>query len=289
MRILVIGDLHGRLPELSRTDVDFIISPGDICGDHGIRPLIRASMKEFEEDPESARYWYEMVGEEQAKELLAESLERGRAVLEKLAATGLPVYIIPGNWDWVGEQDYWEYLSVDRFSALYEDLENVWNFEDCLVELDGIDLIGYGRVNGPELLELRGVELTEEELEEDRLEYRELFDVYAAVFEHAQQPVVFVAHNVPYDTALDRIDDSDNSLDGAHFGSVLVRDLVEAYQPLLVIGAHMHETFGSVRIGKTLCVNAGFGPDKHTIIEIADGKLVSVDFLPPDAVVVRPE
>ncbi len=40
-------------------------------------------------------------------------------------------------------------------------------------------------------------------------------------------------------------------------GSRAVRDLIEQHQPLLALCGHIHEARGSVRLGRTLCINPG--------------------------------
>lgn len=40
-------------------------------------------------------------------------------------------------------------------------------------------------------------------------------------------------------------------------GSRAVREFIERYQPLLSLNGHVHESKGVVRIGRTLCINAG--------------------------------
>jgi Icc-related predicted phosphoesterase len=38
---------------------------------------------------------------------------------------------------------------------------------------------------------------------------------------------------------------------------VAVREAIEAHQPLVSLHGHIHESGGSVRIGRTLAINAG--------------------------------
>jgi hypothetical protein len=40
-------------------------------------------------------------------------------------------------------------------------------------------------------------------------------------------------------------------------GSIAVRNVIEEFQPVLAIHGHVHESPGHVRVGRTLCVNAG--------------------------------
>jgi Icc-related predicted phosphoesterase len=40
-------------------------------------------------------------------------------------------------------------------------------------------------------------------------------------------------------------------------GSHAVRQIIEEYQPLLALHGHIHESRGTARIGRTLCINSG--------------------------------
>ena len=40
-------------------------------------------------------------------------------------------------------------------------------------------------------------------------------------------------------------------------GSEAVRALIEKYQPLIALHGHIHESRGTAKIGKTICINPG--------------------------------
>lgn len=40
------------------------------------------------------------------------------------------------------------------------------------------------------------------------------------------------------------------------------REMIEKYQPLICESGHIHEHFGKDKIGKTVCINSGFGSKK---------------------------
>jgi Icc-related predicted phosphoesterase len=62
---------------------------------------------------------------------------------------------------------------------------------------------------------------------------------------------------VPHDTSLDKIDNEDSPVHGRHYGSVIVRELIEEFSPEYSVAGHMHE--GKVRetLGDTECLNTG--------------------------------
>lgn len=275
MKFLVVGDLHGQSPRVVDESFDAVIVPGDVCGDAGIKPLMMQAV-EARTRGEDVVDWWDLVSREEASKLVDESIEAGRAVLKRLDSLGVPVFIVPGNWDWTGHEDVsWELMSENLFeSRVIAGFENVVNCEDAVVEFEGVSLVGYGRVNGPELVEVRGyADVSEEELFESREHFEELVEFFSFLFEEASNPVVFLAHNVPYGTSLDVINNVDSAVDGMHYGSNVVRELVERFEPLITIGGHIHEHYGTDEVGDSVCLNAGFGSDKATIVEITDGEL----------------
>jgi len=100
--------------------------------------------------------------------------------------------------------------------------------------------------------------------------------------ENKERKVIFVSHNVPYNTKLDKVTakDAHKKAKGKHFGSKLVRRIIDKYQPVLYLGGHIDEGRGKQKIKRTLAVNSGPVHDgKGSIIEISDKGKVKVKFI----------
>ena len=67
----------------------------------------------------------------------------------------------------------------------------------------------------------------------------------------APGPTILLAHQPPYGTKCDRV------LKIRHVGSRAIRELVEEWQPDLVLCGHIHESAGTDLIGKTRIINPG--------------------------------
>jgi Icc-related predicted phosphoesterase len=67
----------------------------------------------------------------------------------------------------------------------------------------------------------------------------------------APGPTILLAHQPPYGTKCDRV------LKIRHVGSRAIRELVEDWQPDLVLCGHIHESAGTDLIGKTRIINPG--------------------------------
>ncbi len=84
---------------------------------------------------------------------------------------------------------------------------------------------------------------------------------------HEPETAILNAHVPPAGTALDLAPRLDASLtkvmapggetEMVHVGSTAVRAALERYQPMLGLHGHIHESRGSVKIGRTLAMNCG--------------------------------
>jgi len=81
--------------------------------------------------------------------------------------------------------------------------------------------------------------------------------------------LVIIAHHPPFNTALDRVSSGD------HVGSLLIREFIEKWKPLLVVSGHIHESVAIDTLGPTIMVNPGSLADgSYAIAEITGGKKV---------------
>ncbi len=282
VKFLIIGDLHGAMPIMHAKDFDAIIGPGDFCSDES-KPLMFESLKKQLKNPKNKTTWYDICGKRKAKIIIKESLKNGRKVLEYLNSLNVPIYITPGNWDWTGEESNWDYLKNNFYKELIKNLPNIIDLHHKKIETENLSFIGHGIISGPEYPQYKqDLNLyTKEQLKKTKNDFDKTFAKLSTLFENSKKPIIFVSHNVPFQTKLDKINNKESPRDGHHFGSVIAKGLIEKYQPLLCIGGHMHEGYGKDKIGKTICINAGFGGNVNTLVEIdtKKGKVINIEFL----------
>ena len=98
---------------------------------------------------------------------------------------------------------------------------------------------------------------------------------------------IFNLHDPPFNTGIDEGPDLDPATLKARsgmgqastkpVGSTAVKDAIEKYQPLLALHGHIHESRGSVRIGRTLCINPGseYGDRilRGCLVQLANGEV----------------
>jgi Icc-related predicted phosphoesterase len=161
---------------------------------------------------------------------------------EKLAGTGVRVFVCPGN------DDEFEVDDVIRKAKMVE------LGEGRLVEMDGFTMISSGWSNPTPWN-------THREESEDKLAER--IDAMATKVKDPTH-AIFNLHCPPYRSGLDEAPAIDADLKLMHGGRALrpvgskaVRDAIDRYQPLLSLHGHIHESKGAVNLGKTLSINPG--------------------------------
>ena len=164
---------------------------------------------------------------------------------ETLVPQKKQLYFMPGNDD---------LYSID---AVIDEFEHVTNPDmKCSILPGGYELYGNSNANMTPWACAR-------DLEESDLQVR--IDQLAQMIENPSRAIA-VIHVPPYNTPLDICPELDENLkmitQGGQVvmksaGSTVVRNFIETVQPMLTLHGHIHESPGHVRIGRTLCINAG--------------------------------
>ena len=284
MRIFYVTDLHGSeicwkkfLNAGAFYKADVVILGGDVTG-KAMVPIVQhangswdASLQDFREElgteGEVAEFekrvmnrgYYpirvsdeeyvamqedEDLVDKRFKEVMVEGISRWIDMAEdKLGGTSIRVVACPANDDMFEIDDILSHANVVETGD-----------EDHPIEIDGMTMISMGWTNPTPWHTFR-------EAEEPDLAIR-----IERALTHAPDPehTIFNFHAPPYGSRLDYApalnDDLSYKAGGQALrpvGSTAVRDAVKSYQPLLSLHGHIHESKGSVRLGKTLALNPG--------------------------------
>lgn len=208
---------------------------------------------------------------ERVEELFAQSMvatlhDWNDLAERKYAGTDRVIYVAPGNDDpWFIDQVLAE---LPRFRLL----------EGQVVALgDGYEMLASGYSTPTPWNTHR--ELSEEEL---RAKIDELVERL-----HSVSTAIFNLHDPPYNTGIDEGPDLDPETWKARrgmgqaatkpIGSKAVKAAIEEYQPLLALHGHIHESRGTVRLGRTLCINPGSeygdGILRGSLVKLAGGEV----------------
>jgi uncharacterized protein len=224
------------------------------------RRMTEAEFEEVRDDPERQ----EQLFHELTRERIEEWIEYARP---RLLEQGVKCFAAPGNDDG---------FFVDELLAGSGVIELL---EGRVVEIDGLEMLSTGWSNETPWKTER--ECTEPELKERIL----------SMVEQLREPSasIFNIHVPPHGTNLDQCPKLDEELrpvsSGGNpvmtsAGSAAVRELIEAYQPVLGLHGHIHEGRGKTRLGRTICVNPGSvyseGVLNGSLIRIKNGEIQDV-------------
>jgi len=284
-RIFYACDVHGSetcwikfLNAANKYKADVLIMNGDLTG-KGVVPIVKKSDgtyfcsflgKEYklknEDEVEKMRktiakasFYSQVLTIEEVKELsenqeklnklfeelMLERLKRWLDMIDERVNPNVKVIVAPGNDD---------HFCVDELLKQYE---RVIYPLGKVVYLDDVHpMISYEYTNPTPWGTPR--EKSEEELERDLEKLFSMVDNY----EH----LVCMFHCPPYDSGLDIAPTLDDQLRlvGDVFGIVkipvgskAIRKAIEKYQPEIGLHAHIHESPGIRKIGRTICINPG--------------------------------
>ncbi len=186
----------------------------------------------------------------------------------KLADSPVTIYNAPGNDD---------PKEVDEVLLAHGDDRLIF-VEGQIVELaPGMEMLSTGYTNVTPWNTHR--EYSEDEI---RAHLRQMTDRLS----HPER-AIFNIHVPPYNSRLDtapllgqdlRVKTSAGAQVTAPVGSVAVREAIEEVQPLLGLHGHIHESGGSVKIGRTTAINVGSeygeGVLRGVLLTVGDGRLL---------------
>ena len=256
------SEVHGRRVALKATELDAFEAQ---MADEGVytRRMSADEYGEFERAPEKV----DALFVELMTERLAHWIDLAR---EKLDGTPVRILTAPGNDDPYAVDDVIRSRGGDRVLLVEGEITEI---------APGHEMLNTGWSNHTPWD-------THREFEEDALR--------AHIEEMAQRlrdpaSAIFNIHVPPYDTTLDTAPllDADLAVQTsmgnqltAPAGSTAVRAAIEAHQPLASLHGHIHESGGSVRIGRTVAINAGSeygeGVLRGVLLTVGGGELKRV-------------
>jgi predicted phosphodiesterase len=141
MKILAIGDFHGRFPEKLKKEArkaDLILSPGDFANADKIRRII---FKNWAGKP-----WEEVVGLKKAREMQKESFDSGLKIMKELNSLGKKAYFVWGNSDFYRDHLLKENpkLKVGYYNNKIKEIKNLFSVDRKKIKINNLEIIGHG-------------------------------------------------------------------------------------------------------------------------------------------------
>lgn len=290
VKIFVVGDFHGKISDkliskIKTEKPDYILSPGDFCGNEKLAKFF-------------FKYLYGKSEDELSKNIKKESerLEKlaylgGISVIKKIKLLKIPTMAVHGNWDPTPYPfDLGGEIKETKKESFKKFQNNLFKFVDfSLVETEKFIVVGGGSSTSPGIPSFKYFKEEfqyAENFKEKKMyfikflrrrrEYSQRKLVYRKLFTKAKKIangrlIIFLTHNCPYKTKLDIIKSKHavKSTRGKHYGSYLERKMIEQFQPNIVLCGHIHESSGTDKIKKSRIYNIGSSLDgKFKILEI---------------------
>ena len=221
MKILAIGDFDGRFPKkyldiIKKEKIDLVVSDGDYPP-FSIKKLFFKHVY----GKEDVKLW-EIIGKKKYQSMITTDLRKGEEVFKKLNKLKVPVFTVLGNHDYWVHDDVSDYKSSkgewnfekDRHFFLVKKLKkygNIKRFDYSYLKFGDYVFIGARGGSFPGHVKSKGYKKHRKILER-------LFKGFRK--ENKERKVIFVSHNVPYNTKLDKITakDAHKKAKGKHYG-----------------------------------------------------------------------
>ena len=310
MKILAVGDFHGKFPVIKDRNFDCMVLVGDICDDRNIVPIYKKFFRAIGNEADASLNFEEfaakVLGSKKKLGIYEKaSLRAGAKILKYLDSFGKPIFMVGGNWD----ESYGKSRIKDMNKSRYNYLKwfyDSWagdklnseltrgtkNIRNCMLhcrKFGGVNFIGYGLSSAPESLNARTKNKGAGGLSSRQIEMlRRAHDKIVGKLERAYSgrknkrlPTFFITHNIPNGTKLDKIRDKKSYAYGKHLGSTIARKFCVKFKPVICVGGHIHEGKGRDKIGRTLVINPGHGKRAQVLIDFDEkkGKVKNVRFV----------
>lgn len=262
MKILLLSDLHGVIPEVKEKDFDFVIAAGDYSNTIGLRDYV---FKNWEKIVQGAEL-HEIVPKEELKMMNERRYKSMVNCLNWLDSLGKKVFLIYGNGDITKKQNKHEAYQVGNIEDEVKRRKNLELLKASVTELENIQLIGLSgyvtiskRFDKKSLSKLKG----------------QLTKMFKKI--DPNKTTIFLTHDVPFGK-FDEVR-GEGPLKGQRIGDKLLLEYIEKFQPDFHICGHMHENCGRDNIGKTTVINPGDAKsNRYAVLEIKEDKSFNVTF-----------
>jgi Icc-related predicted phosphoesterase len=293
MKILAIGDFHGKFPKrfeqiIKKEKIDTVVDIGDHATIEEWYPYFMTLFRKLKKKGEriSAEEYF---GKKKLKKLEKKDFEAGKKVFRKLNEIGkkIPTLFIFGN----GDDDWYRYpfdkrmgkrTSVDKKRLKFmERQKNLIDINYRTRIANGYKFLGFGGFMDTDLMLKRQSYDTDKGIAEKRKRRAKSKKKLNRILKNIKKKdkAIFVFHYTPKGV-FDIIKDKKNVFNGENTGISIFTDAIQKKKPLLALCGHMHEYQGMKKLHGVPVINPGdAGHGKCAVIEIEDRKLKKVRFV----------
>jgi len=288
MKILAIGDFHGKIPRrlrerLKKENFDIVFGLGDYAGvsEWGDYIEYRLNLR----DLSKAKTPEEFFGKKKFKKILLKDYEGGKRVIKYLTSFGKPVISVFGNgdeewYDYPFEDDGWE---QDPEMAKF--LSTLKNFQDVtynVVDSETYSVVGFGGyIDALENHTLPGIQFNRKRYEAAVNRLKQSKKAFGKLLKRAKKPHKIFLFHYPPKGYFDKVNIG-GLYKGISVGPHFFTESIKKHEPKLVFCGHMHEYQGKKKAGKTTVISIGAASlGRATLIDFAEksGRIKKIKFL----------
>jgi Icc-related predicted phosphoesterase len=243
MKILAIGDPHGKLPRnldkiFHRNEIELIVCTGDF-GFTPKKPWIEKSWKGIKGTYVTKTY---------------------REVVDKICSYGLPVLTLRGNMMLTNKKPV-----ADKILRKHKNLINKWTGK---YSFNNQNFIFFDLSYEPSTIHKT---VDKGAFYINRMKKNKTREIKLNKLLKENPNSILITHNPPYGYL-------DKAYTGKHVGSKILLNAIKKYKPKYVFCGHIHEAKGKAKIGNTFVYNLGWHGD-YAIIDIEKDKMLGSNFL----------
>lgn len=274
MKILAIGDFHGKFPEklkkkIKKEKIDLILANGDYTGIDEWRPLIKKMFKAREKGKELTAE--EIIGKKRYKKLLKKDYAAGKKPIKELNKFKIRIFSVFGNGDWYKVS----FNDVGKFyEKLIKKLKYIKSINRGKAKFKQLKIVGFGGYLDSDVYFTEKGKKAIADNDKISKKRKKRYDKEEKRLMKLMKfkPDILLTHYPPY-KCLDKMKAKGYMLTGNNMGISLYNRAIKKFKPKLAICGHMHEAQGKCKIGKTIVVNTGAACDgKAAVIEFDEKK-----------------
>lgn len=266
MKILAVGDFHGKAPKglksfLKENPVDVIICDGDLADTNKIRDMYFKNWDKLMNGKSLDKLF---ESKEDYINTYTKAIESMKTPINFMGESGKKTFLIYGNGDFprklTQKLKYKKYGSLENYVSEFGNITLMYRKH---VPLGDYNLIGFS-----------GYRSYSTKKGGKNKEFSESFGKnLGKLLSKYRKNTILVTHDAPYNTKMDKVMYIESPAYREHVGDEIIRDAVERYQPLLHICGHIHESQGKEKIGRTLVVNPGYAREGEFALIDLNGKI----------------
>jgi len=283
MKILAIGDFHGKFPEklkklVKKEKPDMILSDGDYTGIEGWRKPLKIMFAKLAKGIDI--HVPEILGKKRYLDLLKRDYAAGKIPLKELNKFRMRVFSVFGNGDWYKSSFN---KSNRKYENLIKKLKNIKDINRGKASFRNIKIAGFGGYLDSDVyftkIGIRAINSDNDDSMKRRKRYgKEEKNLMKLM---RKKTDILLIHYTPYG-CLDKMRARGFALTGSNMGISSFNRAIRKYSPALVVCGHMHENQGKCKLGSSLIVNPGAAVNgKCALIEFDEKrkKVLNVRFV----------